>query len=464
MESKRVTRSQVGSHTTLRYTPRLAKRYYNLRPRKSTQELGHYTSPSNMGLLRDQLEQYLARMEDELDKTINFWLEKSGDKRNGGYYVCLARDGKVYDDSKYGWLEGRQVWMYSKLYNESWKYGKVKILKAALSGGEFLLNHIKNPEDGRCYFQVTAEGKPIKIQRTIFTECFYAIAMAELYRASNLIKYKEEAVRMLSLVTHWARIDDTQLGRPKLSGQEAANPLAVPMMLLYVIDEVCREDDELRQAYIEDEEWAVQQILKHLQRKGRVVLEKVTEEGKEISGAEGRLINPGHAIEAGWFLLQYATRTQNDELARIAIDKFIVQSFDTGWDDMYGGILYYLDASGFSPTQLEWNMKLWWPHAEALIALLMAYKETREERFMEKFDLVFQYTFSHFSDSQYGEWFGYLNQKGEVTHTFKGGPFKGCFHVPRCLHMCIKMLKELLEEKTLPNSLPNGLANGNGVV
>ena len=60
----------------------------------------------------------------------------------------------------------------------------------AISGGEFLLNHIKNPEDGRCYFQVTAEGKPIKIQRTIFTECFYAIAMAELYRASNLIKYK----------------------------------------------------------------------------------------------------------------------------------------------------------------------------------------------------------------------------------------------------------------------------------
>lgn len=46
-------------------------------------ELGHYTSPSKMGLLRDQLEQYLARMEDELDKTINFWLEKSGDKRNG---------------------------------------------------------------------------------------------------------------------------------------------------------------------------------------------------------------------------------------------------------------------------------------------------------------------------------------------------------------------------------------------
>ena len=132
-----------------------------------------------------------------------------------------------------------------------------------------------------------------------------------------------------------------------------------------------------------------------IQRRGRVVLEKVTEEGKEIGGAEGRLIIPGHAIEAGWFLLQYATKKQNYELARIAIDKFIVQSFEIGWDDMYGGLLYMLDANGFSPTQLEWNMKLWWPHAEALIAFLMAYKETRDYRYMEKFDLVFQYTVSH---------------------------------------------------------------------
>ena len=72
---------------------------------------------------------------------------------------------------------------------------------------------------------------------------------------------------MLSLVTHWARVDDAELGRPKLSGQDAANPLAVPMMLLYVIDEVCRDDEELRQTYSEDEDWAVQQLLKHLQVK-----------------------------------------------------------------------------------------------------------------------------------------------------------------------------------------------------
>ena len=128
------------------------------------------------------------------------------------------------------------------------------------------------------------------------------------------------------------------------------------------------------------------------------MLEKVSEDGKEISGAEGRLINPGHGIEAGWFLLQYATRKQNYELARIAIDKFIVQSFEIGWDDMYGGIIYMLDANGHSPTQLEWNMKLWWPHAEALIAFLMAYKETKDERFIEKFDRVFHYTFAHVSD------------------------------------------------------------------
>jgi len=127
------------------------------------------------------------------------------------------------------------------------------------------------------------------------------------------------------------------------------------------------------------------------------VLDKVSDDGREISGSEGRLINPGHAIEAGWFLLQHATRKRNNQLARIAIDKFILQSFEIGWDDMYGGIIYILDANGYSPTQLEWNMKLWWPHAEALVAFLMAYKETKDESFLEKFDLVFQYTLSHVS-------------------------------------------------------------------
>ena len=95
------------------------------------------------------------------------------------YHECEENNDSIADNSKFS-LELYQ----NKSQSDS------TILPFYIAGGEFLLNHIKRPEDGRCYFQVTAEGQPIKIQRTVFTECFYTLAMAELARASNLPKYR----------------------------------------------------------------------------------------------------------------------------------------------------------------------------------------------------------------------------------------------------------------------------------
>lgn len=105
----------------------------------------------------------------------------------------------------------------------------------------------------------------------------------------------------------------------------------------------------------------------------------------------------GHAIEAGWFLLQRAQKLKDPTLKSLAIDKFILTSFNRGWDTKYGGLFYFLDVDGESPVQLEWDMKLWWPHNEAMIALLMAYIERRDADLLEKFSTVFNYCYSHVS-------------------------------------------------------------------
>ncbi len=138
-------------------------------------------------------------------------------------------------------------------------------------------------------------------------------------------------------------------------------------------------------------------ICNFFQRNGSVILENVDTNGNEIPGCQGRLINPGHAIEAGWFLLNHALVNNDDNLKQTAIEKFIELPFSTGWDSKNSGLYYFLDADGFSPTQLEWNMKLWWPHCEALIAFLMAYKETRSAKHFESFRKVFDYTWTHVS-------------------------------------------------------------------
>ena len=183
----------------------------------------------------------------------------------------------------------------------------------------------------------------------------------------------------------------------------------------------------------------------HVRRDERLVLETVAPDGSTLDSAEGRLLNPGHAIEAGWFLQRWARRLGRADLSQAAID-VVRWSFDRGWDEEHGGLFYFLDTKGHSPLPLEWSMKLWWPHAEALYAHLLDWSITRDAGDWEWFRRTDAWTFSHFPDPEHGEWYGYLDRRGEVTHRFKGGPYKGCFHVPRALWLCGRLLRKLEAE------------------
>lgn len=115
-------------------------------------------------------------------------------------------------------------------------------------------------------------------------------------------------------------------------------------------------------------------------------------------------------------------------------------AFARGWDKENGGMLYYTDVYN-KPVQEYWhNMKFWWPHDEALIAMTLAYKLTGEERYAIRHDMVRNWAFSHFQDAQHGDWFGYLNKDGSRANTLKGSLWKSFFHHPRamwcCAHYC----------------------------
>ncbi|XP_023693352.1 N-acylglucosamine 2-epimerase [Paramormyrops kingsleyae] len=397
----------------------------------------------------DRLEGYRARIQAELDQVVAYWLKHSHDKVYGGFFTCLAKDGKIYDELKYVWLQGRQVWMYCRLYRTMDRFHLPEILEAAKSGGEFLRRFAWVPSagsTGKCAFCLTRDGQPVKVQRTIFSECFYVMAMDELSRVTGDEEMQAHAESVMDQLVHWVRVDPSGLGQPQLSGDRPVNSMAVPMMLLCLVEQLGEGRPGVAEKYSEVGSWCVQQILQHVQRDGNAILENVSTDGKELPGCQGRLQNPGHALEAGWFLLQYAAGRGDQELKKVAVDKFLELSFKAGWDPEHGGLLYFLDADGHCPTQLEWSMKLWWPHCEALVAFLMAYSQTKEPGLLDRFTQVYDYTFSHFPDAEHGEWFGYLDRRGSVELNFKGGPFKGFFHVPRCLFLCEKLLDALLAE------------------
>ncbi|KAF7651943.1 hypothetical protein LDENG_00103340 [Lucifuga dentata] len=398
-----------------------------------------------------KLEEYRKQIRSELDRVVDFWLKHSHDTLHGGFFTCIGRDGRVYDELKYVWLQGRQVWMYCRLYRTVDRFHRPEILEAAKAGGEFLKKHARvsgSSSPWKCAFCLTRDGKAVKIQRTIFSECFYVLAMDELSRVTGDQDMQTEAEQMMQQLIHWVRVDSSGLGRPQLPGDIPTNSMAVPMMLLCLVQQLTEgRGPEVVHKYEEVGFWCVQQILQHVQRGGTAILENVSLDGRELPGCHGRLQNPGHALEAGWFLLQYGAQHADEALLSTAINSFMELPYQRGWDKEHGGLFYFLDVDGHCPTQLEWSMKLWWPHCEALVAFLMAYSQTKKPELLQRFSDVYEYTFQQFPDAENGEWFGYLTREGKVVLDFKGGPYKGFFHVPRCLYMCEQILDNLLLNK-----------------
>jgi N-acylglucosamine 2-epimerase len=177
-----------------------------------------------------------------------------------------------------------------------------------------------------------------------------------------------------------------------------------------------------------------------------LVLENVTPDGKFSDSFEGRLLNPGHAIEGMWFVMDLAKRKGDKKLIQQAVD-ITLNTLEYGWDKQHEGIFYFLDVKGHPPQQLEWDQKLWWVHMETLISLLKGYLHTGDKRCWAWFERVHAYSWKHFADPEFGEWFGYLNRQGEVLLPLKGGKWKGCFHVPRGLYQCGKALELISTSK-----------------
>lgn len=390
---------------------------------------------------KEYFENLLSFYEKELDNTLDFWYNHGYDKVNGGFYTCLERNGDVYDTDKSVWAQGRGLWVFAKAYNFIKK--DERYLKAALHAYEFIKNKCYD-SDNRMWFTVTGDGVGIQKRRYWFSESFAVVGSAELYRATGEVKYLENARETFdTLLKVKTGVIKTE---PKFN-LEVVNciSLASPMILV-VTCQILREIDTERKDYytkiIDD---SIAEIKLHYHPEYKAVFENVNPDGTVASGSRGRLVNPGHSIEASWFLMNEASYRNDKELMEFALS-ILEWSFELGWDYDLGGLRYFVDVEGKPVQALEWDMKLWWPHNEMLIAFLMAYKHTNEQKYLDKYQLVHDYTFSHFKDQEYGEWYGYLHRDGSVSTDLKGNIFKGPFHIPRCELENILQLKEILNK------------------
>jgi N-acylglucosamine 2-epimerase len=372
-----------------------------------------------------------------LQNILPFWLQHSKDEKNGGYFTCLDRQGKVYDTDKFMWLQGREVWCFSYMYNHVEQ--KQEWLSMALHGANFMQQHGRD-EEGNWYFSVTADGKPLVQPYNIFSDCFATMAFAALDKASPNDAYRKIA---LDTFENILRRQHNWKGKYNKAypGTRSLKNFSLPMILCNLSLELEHViGTERVNSFIPTVINEVMDVF--YQPDLGLILENVNLDGNFADCFEGRVLNPGHAIEAMWFIMDLGKRMNDDLLVQKACS-IMLNTLEYGWDKEYGGIFYFLDVQGHPPQQLEWDQKLWWVHVEALVALAKGYALTGDERCAKWFAIVHEYTWNHFKDEQYGEWFGYLNRRGEVLLPLKGGKWKGCFHVPRSLYQVWKTLETL---------------------
>ena len=379
-------------------------------------------------------EQYKSEL---LDTVIPFWLNKSQDKEFGGFFTCLERDGSVFDTDKFIWLQGREVWMFATLYNKVEK--KQEWLDAAIQGAEFLK---KYGHDGNLnwYFALDREGNPLVEPYNIFSYTFAVIAFGQLAIATGNEEYAEIAKKTFDIVL--SKVDNPKGKWSKASpGARALKSFALPMILCNVALEI---EPLLEPSFLEEKiKECVHEVMDVFYRPELgLIVEHLGVNNELVDCMDGRLLNPGHAIEAMWFIMDLGKRLGDQALIDKAVE-IALKEVEYGWDHQYGGIFYFMDRLGHPLQQLEWDQKLWWVHIETLITMIKGYQLTGNEKCLEWFERIHNYTWSHFADAEYPEWFGYLNRQGDVLLTLKGGKWKGCFHVPRGLFQCWTILDEI---------------------
>lgn len=392
--------------------------------------------------IKEYIKQWAESYKTDLTENIMpFWMEHGWDKVNGGVYTCLDRDGSLIDTTKSVWFQGRFAFICAYAYNNVEK--NPMWLEAAKSTLDFIEKHCFD-ENGRMYFSVTAEGKPLRMRRYVFSETFAAIAMSEYALATGEQKYAERALQIFKDTQRF--LTTPGILAPKFEESVQLQSHSIIMILINVGSCIRKVINDPKLTEQIDESIAkLKKFFIHPEFK--CLLETVGKNGEFVDTCMGRTINPGHCIETSWFIMEEAKqRGWDKEITDMALQIFD-WSWDWGWDKQYGGIINFRDCRNLPVQDYSQDMKFWWPQTETIIASLYAYLATGDDEYIYKHQRISEWTYAHFPDTEFGEWYGYLHRDGTVAQPAKGNLFKGPFHIPRMMIKAYSLCQEILNKE-----------------
>ena len=362
----------------------------------------------------------LSYKKDLTENIMPFWMSHGWDRKNGGVYTCVDRDGSLMDTTKSVWFQGRFAFICAFAYNNVEK--NPEWLEAAKSTLEFIEKHCFD-KDGHMYFSVTAEGTPLRKRRYVFSETFASIAMSEYALATGEQHWAKRALEIFEDTQRF--LNTPGFLEPKFEPNVQLQSHSIIMILINVGSCIRKVVDDPKLTAQMDE--SIAKLKKYfIHPEFKCLLETVGMNGEFVDTNMTRTINPGHCIETSWFIMEEAKLR--------------------GWDKQYGGIINFRDCRNLPPQDYSQDMKFWWPQCEAIISSLYAYLATGDEKYLYRHERISEWTYAHFPDNEYGEWYGYLHRDGTVAQPAKGNLFKGPFHIPRMMIKSYMLCQEILKK------------------
>lgn len=375
-----------------------------------------------------------------LERTVPFWMKHAIDWKHGGILTCISDEGQVLSTDKYMWSQLRAIWTFSALYNH------IEARQEWLDVARHIFGFAKRygrDKDGRWVFAVDEQGSVLQGATSIYADGFAIYGLTELARVTG-----DQEVIALALETY--ENVQRRLAHPG-SYETAPYPLpegvkahGVSMIFSLVFHELGRllNDEAILSAGLQQAEEVMTAFLRPDQG---LLYEYVTLHNTLIDSPQGRAIVPGHAIESMWFMIHIYRYWENKSRIDEAMAT-IKRHIEYGWDEQYEGILLSRDAAGGDPWWPFADSKLWWPHTEALYALLLAYENSGDDWALEWFEKVHNYAFGHYPVPSYGEWTQKLDRQGKQFTQTVALPVKDPFHLPRSLIYCTVVLERLAGE------------------
>jgi N-acylglucosamine 2-epimerase len=370
-----------------------------------------------------------------LDGIVPFWAKHGVDEQHGGVLSCMDENGARISDDKYVWSQARWAWVCSALYNRIEK--RPEFLRRARAAIDFLLQHGRD-EKGRFVYHTSRTGKVIEGATSIYSDCFVVYGISEYCRAvpdPSLLRLAREIFQHIQQRVEAPDFSETA---PYKLPPNRRNH-GVPMILTEVAGELARTLNDAAVAAAADN-YSTRVLCSFVRPEKKCVVEFLDCEYREVSPPEGTFVMPGHAIESMWFTIHRALARKDSATVSRAVE-IIRWHLEKGWDTEYGGIFLGIDAEGGEPFLPNSETKLWWPHTEALYALLLAHKLTGEKWCEEWYDRIHEWAFPRFSMPEVGEWRQRLNRQGKPIDTVVALPVKDPFHLPRAAILAIELLK-----------------------